>query len=106
MGRKRASLIEVEAMAEAHRRAHHVGRVVENSEMRVICERCGCRGEEHAGSGNPLCVEGTCPSISSWGCMKPFPSFKHSGESIEADRKIDRELAKFWSSKSVFKPRI
>lgn len=67
-----------------------------SSEDRIICTRCGCKGGEHKAN------DGRCPPTSSWGAAKPFPSFKHAGESPAADAKLDRALAKYWGGRQTF----
>ncbi len=72
---------------------------IEEHHYRVICIVCGTRGDQHKAN------DSKCPPTVGWGRAKPFPSFRHSGESPEADKAIDKALAKYWSGTTTFKPK-
>jgi len=71
---------------------------ITDSDWKLRCTKCGCKGEEHRAS------TGTCPATHGWGSPKKFPSFRLSGTSAAADKKIDLALAKYWASRERFTP--
>ena len=71
---------------------------ISSHEERVRCEKCGCGGNLHRQ------IDGRCPAVTGWGSPKKWPSFRSAGKSFEADAKLDKTLARYWSSPNTFVP--
>lgn len=61
----------------------------------IRCKHCGCRYDDHR-------LDGRCPRTKTYGYPAPFPSFRSAGASKEADAKLDRALAQYWSASTHF----
>ena len=72
-------------------------RPIEDFAWRILCSSCGAKGSDHRA------VDGRCPRTNGWGSVYHFPSFKASGTSPEADARIDKALARYWSAKTAYR---
>lgn len=67
---------------------------------KTLCDKCGCRLEQHATVHNPSAVDGACPKTDDWGVPTRFPSHALADADFRAKCDI------YWQSAgTTFAPR-